>query len=159
MGKPTQHSSYDLTTGLDVPNTVGAYTQYALGLGPVGYWRLAGATVTDALRDLTSNNRNMIVGSATPPILVGDGPGGMPALHFDGVSHYVEVADNAAWSVATTGRLTISVWMARDADAWLDDESTGYVNAINKGSSGQFEWTIRTNGPTGSVWALSLIHI
>lgn len=73
------------------------------------------------------------------------------AYLFNGISNYIEIPDNDALSLTTTGSLSISVWVrpdgtSRDANnnvLFGDTESTGYVNWMGKGVTGQHEWTFR----------------
>ena len=65
------------------------------------------------------------------------------AYAFNGTSAYIEVADHNAFTVPTTGSLSISVWMRPDVLIFPVDESTGYVHWMGKGVSGQHEWTFR----------------
>lgn len=65
------------------------------------------------------------------------------AYAFNGTSAYIEIADHDAFTVPTTGSLSISVWMRPDVLIFPVDESTGYVHWLGKGVSGQHEWTFR----------------
>jgi len=84
------------------------------------------------------------------PRPAGEGPGGAPRstyLLFDGFSSYVEVPDSPALSVATTGALTVSVWMRPDSLKFPRTDGSGYVNWLGKGqgsgAQGKQEWTFR----------------
>ncbi len=70
-------------------------------------------------------------------------PNGDNALVFDGEASYIQVADNDKLSPSTTGRLTIEAWMRPDTLQFVNDESTGYVNWMGKGETGQFEYLMR----------------
>ena len=67
-------------------------------------------------------------------------------LMFDGVENYVEVRSSPLFSVATTGALTVSVWMFPQVLTFTHSVK-GYVHWLGKGtgsgSSGQQEWTFR----------------
>ena len=52
----------------------------------------------------------------------------MSTLQFDGIKDYVEIADDAGFSVATTGSLTVAAWIRPDALTFPNSESTGYVH-------------------------------
>src|ERR1700722_9653255 len=68
----------------------------------------------------------------------------MSSLKFNGTpTDYVEVADNAGFSVATTNSLSVSAWMRPDVLTFPNSESTGYVHWMGKGQDGQDEWTFR----------------
>jgi hypothetical protein len=72
-------------------------------------------------------------------------PGAAPStfLQFNGSSAYVEVADSADLSLATTGSLTVSAWMRPDTLTFPNKEGSGYVNWLGKGTPGQHEWVLR----------------
>jgi hypothetical protein len=72
----------------------------------------------------------------------------MTTLNFDGIDDYIEIADDARLSVATTGRLTVAAWMRPDVLAFPNFESTGYVRWLGKGEIGQQEWTFRMYNQT-----------
>lgn len=72
----------------------------------------------------------------------------MITLKFDGIDDYIEIADDARLSVATTGSLTIAAWMRPDVLAFPNFESTGYVHWLGKGEIGQQEWTFRMYNET-----------
>lgn len=65
------------------------------------------------------------------------------AYAFNGTSAYIEIADHNAFTVPTTGAMSISVWMRPDVLVFPVDESTGYVHWMGKGVSGQHEWVFR----------------
>ena len=65
------------------------------------------------------------------------------AYAFNGTSAYIQLPDHDAFTVPTTGALSISVWLRPDVLVFPVDESTGYVHWMGKGVSGQHEWTFR----------------
>src|SRR6266436_3279677 len=71
----------------------------------------------------------------------------MSTLQFDGIRDYVEIADDADFSVATTGSLTVAAWIRPDVLTFPNAESTGYVHWMGKGApvskSGRSECTTR----------------
>ena len=73
----------------------------------------------------------------------------MSVLQFNGTnSNYIEIPDDAAFSVATTGSLTVSAWMRPDTLTFPTAEGGGsgdnaYVHWLGKGEDGQQEWTFR----------------
>lgn len=68
-------------------------------------------------------------------------------LQFDGSNtNYVEVPDSTDFSVDTSGALTISAWMRPDALIFPNEESSGYVHWLGKGTLNQQEWTFRMYG-------------
>jgi hypothetical protein len=64
-------------------------------------------------------------------------------LVFDGQEDYIEIADSADLSLATTGELSVSAWIRPDVLTFPVFESTGYVHWMGKGVSGQQEWVFR----------------
>jgi Concanavalin A-like lectin/glucanases superfamily len=73
----------------------------------------------------------------------------MSVLQFDGTkSNYIEIPDNAVFSAATTGSLTVSAWMRPDTLSFpiSEDDGSGdnpYVHWLGKGEDDQQEWTFR----------------
>jgi Concanavalin A-like lectin/glucanases superfamily len=72
----------------------------------------------------------------------------MSTLQFDGIKDYVEIADDAGLSVATTGSLTVAAWIRPDVLTFPNSESTGYVHWMGKGDIGEQEWTFRMYNET-----------
>jgi Concanavalin A-like lectin/glucanases superfamily len=64
-------------------------------------------------------------------------------LVFDGIDDYIEVSDSPAFSVTTTGQLTVSAWIRPDVLTFPTAQSTGYVHWLGKGEPGQHEWVFR----------------
>ncbi len=65
------------------------------------------------------------------------------SAYFDGDSSYLEIPDNDAFSIATAGALTISVWMSPDTLDFVNAERAGYVHWMGKGVPHQHEWVFR----------------
>ena len=73
------------------------------------------------------------------------------AYQFDGTASYIEIPDNDAFSVTTTGSLSISVWVRPDGTStdatgnllFNNTEGSGYVHWMGKGTSDQREWAFR----------------
>lgn len=90
---------------------------------PAGYWPLgAGATL----------------------------PNGDPAALFDGASQWAAVHDAAAYSVPTTGALTVEMWLRPDVLDFGHAETSGdgpcvypLIKGTTFGSGGDQEWAIR----------------
>jgi Concanavalin A-like lectin/glucanases superfamily len=68
---------------------------------------------------------------------------GNSRLHFNGTQTYIEIPNHSDFSVATTGELTISAWIAAETLTFSNTEGTGYVHWLGKGETGQQEWTFR----------------
>jgi hypothetical protein len=49
-------------------------------------------------------------------------------LLFDGEDDYIEISDDADFSVATTGQLSVSAWIRADVLTFPVFQSTGYVS-------------------------------
>jgi hypothetical protein len=64
------------------------------------------------------------------------------AYTFNGTDQYIEIDDNDVFSISSTGKLSISVWMRCDALDFTKSEG-GYVHWMGKGVPDQHEWTTR----------------
>ena len=67
---------------------------------------------------------------------------------FDGQTSYVEIADSADFSVATTGQLSVSACIRPDVLTFPAFQSTGYIHWMGKGAQGQQEWVFRMYNET-----------
>jgi hypothetical protein len=56
-------------------------------------------------------------------------------LHFDGSQSYVEIPDSPAFSLTTTGSLTVSAWIRPEVLIFPVTEK-GYVHWMGKGRTG-----------------------
>lgn len=79
----------------------------------------------------------------------------MSVLEFDGTStNYIEIPDDAVFSVATTGSLTVSAWMRPGTLSFPIAQSdlsgdNAHVHWLGKGQDDHQEWTFRMyNGDT-----------
>ncbi len=73
----------------------------------------------------------------------------MSTLKFNGTkSDYVEISDDADFSVATTGSLSVSAWIRPDVLTFPNFEKSGYVHWMGKGEADQQEWTFRMYNET-----------
>jgi hypothetical protein len=68
-------------------------------------------------------------------------------IQLDGVKDFIEVPDQDAFSVNTTGELTVSAWVRPDTLSFPKIEGSGYVDFLGKGegngTTGQQEWCFR----------------
>lgn len=64
-------------------------------------------------------------------------------LLFDGIDDYVQVEHHADLSIATTGQLTVAVWMQPATLYFPTTEGNGYVHWLSKGGPNQYEWAFR----------------
>ena len=65
------------------------------------------------------------------------------SAYFDGNESYLEIPDNDAFSISTTGALTISVWVSPEVLNFPNSEAGGYVHWMGKGVPHQHEWVFR----------------
>ena len=65
------------------------------------------------------------------------------SAYFDGNESYLEIPDNDAFSISTTGALTISVWVSPEVLNFPNSEKGGYVHWMGKGVPHQHEWVFR----------------
>lgn len=86
-----------------------------------------------------NNNHGTVTGAALTENRFGDADS---AYKFNGINQYIEVPDNNMPSIATTGMLSISVWMRCDTLDFPNPEGE-YVHWMGKGVSSQHEWTFR----------------
>jgi hypothetical protein len=110
---------------------------------PVGWWRLGETSGTVATDIGTANNNGTYTGGFTlnqVPLENGDAN---PSITFDGSTGYVNVADNAAYSIPTTDKLTVVAVVQFPTTA-----PTGIQNIVAKGGAGgnTYEWALRFNG-------------
>lgn len=92
--------------------------------------------------DESANNNNGIVSGAS--LTNNRFNKSNSAYAFDGISNYIEIPDNDVFSISTTSKLSISVWMRVDQLDFSNYEGTGdYVHWMGKGSNGDKEWLFR----------------
>lgn len=65
------------------------------------------------------------------------------SIYFNGDSSYLEIPDNDAFSIVTTGALTVSVWVSPEVLTFRNAEQAGYVHWMGKGVPHQHEWVFR----------------
>lgn len=65
------------------------------------------------------------------------------ACYFNGNEAYIEVPDDNAFSIITTGALTVSAWMSPEVLNFKKNEDGCYVHWMGKGEPKQHEWTFR----------------
>jgi hypothetical protein len=114
-----------------------------LGDRPVGYWPLAtGTTVVDRIGTATA----VYTGSPAAATL----PNGDPAVAFTTSGQYATVPDADAFSVPTTGQLTLELWIRPDVYDFPDAETSTdgpLVYPLYKGNrtgpGGNIEYAVR----------------
>ncbi|HEY4102329.1 MAG TPA: LamG-like jellyroll fold domain-containing protein [Polyangiaceae bacterium] len=105
------------------------YDQLVLADGPVAYWDVNRAPVTEL--DLTGNGHDgTYQGAGAPPRV--ELPNGDSAADFDGKAQYLSVPSSAAFSIPTTGNLSWEAWIRPDVLQFPNDSSSGYVDWMGK---------------------------
>ena len=92
------------------------------------------------LRDLRSNRR---IGRAPRGVRSARLPNGRWAPRFSGWGQYLTFPSRPAYSIATTGRLTVEYWIRPDTLQFPREEGSGYVYLLGKGDPGRHEWYAR----------------
>ncbi len=104
--------------------------------GLVAYYPLDGNTI-----DLSDNGLDADFCNAVPEV---DRHGAEEGCYmFNGTDQYIEVADADALSIATTGQMSISVWIRPDVYNFPNTEGNGYVHWLGKGENNAHEWLMR----------------
>jgi glucose/arabinose dehydrogenase len=135
----------------DVRTTGGSanYRGVILADSPVAYWRLGEPSGTNA-NDEIANRDGTYVG--TPGLgvagaIVGDTD---TAVDLNGSTQYATVPDDNAFSIGTTGVLTVELWAKPDAS------SPDGVLVAKTGNGSNYEWAVlAANGFSGTVWNLA----
>lgn len=121
------------------PDDVSAYDAAVLADDPDVYWAMSGAD-DGTEPDLSGGGLGgAYFGTPTTTTL----PNGDAAVDFDGATQYFEAADADVLSPATTGVITIEAWMRPDVLQFPNDESSGYIHWMGKGTAGQHEYVSR----------------
>lgn len=119
--------------------TTDAYDAEVLRDQPTAYWTMANSA-GGAEPDLSgAGHKGMYVGSPAATTL----PNGTAAAKFDGRGQYLEMADAAALSPATTATLTVEAWIRPDVLQFRSEESTGYIHWLGKGEQDNYEYMAR----------------
>lgn len=122
-----------------------SYDRLVLQSKPVAYWRMA-HPADGRETDHTGNGRTGYYRNVTTAKSI-KLPNGDGAAVFDGVNDYLQVADNNAFSISTTGEFTVELWLRPHTLQFTHDEQGGYVYFIGKGlnsnSGGDREWAGR----------------
>jgi hypothetical protein len=131
-----------------LPPTLPAYAETVLNTADlVSYWPLDEMGGTRAW-DLARTHRS---GTYTAsPTLGAPGPFQDGAAKFNGSSQYVTVPDDNAFTLTTTGQLTIEAWVKPTAS------TSGCI--VAKGTSSNWEWRLICNtsaNATANIWTLS----
>lgn len=122
------------------------YDAVVLADDPVAYWPMTGAATGTEPDRSGHGHTGTYSGTVTATTL----PDGGKATAFDGATGYLEVADDAALSPATTGRFTIEAWLRPDTLEFPHSQSSGYVHWMGKGETGQHEYVSRMYSRTNT---------
>ncbi|WP_010278321.1 LamG domain-containing protein [Paenibacillus senegalensis] len=113
-----------------------AYDAAVLADQPKGYWPL---TPGEAADYSGNSHLGVFTGSPLPAAM----PNGDIVSAFNGSSQYFTIADHDDLELTTTGILTIEAWMRPDTLQFSNQQSTGYVHWMGKGTPGQHSWAAR----------------
>lgn len=113
-----------------------SYDNAVLADEPVGYWPLA----PNDPADHSGNGHN---GTFTGTPVNASLPNGDVSAAFNGSNQYFTIADHDDLEITKTGILTIEAWMRPDTLQFDNDQGSGYVHWMGKGTSGQHSWTAR----------------
>jgi hypothetical protein len=122
-----------------------AYDNTVLADHPAAYWRMSGAATEP---DATGHGHTGTYQGGRQRTTL---PNGEPTTDFDGATGYLEVADHAALSPATTGQFTLEAWMRPDTLQFPHSESAGYVHWMGKGEPNQHEYAARMYSLTNTA--------
>lgn len=128
-------------SGRDMPGPeANAYRAAVMALSPVGYWRLgesAGTTAAD------SAGGHDAVHTASPTLGVVGAVNGNKAIAYNGSSQLSTAPSAAAFSLPTTGELSVVVWLRPDALDMPNVKGDGSLHFAGKGGALQEEWRFR----------------
>jgi hypothetical protein len=119
-----------------------SYDRQVLSLAPVLYLPL-GHPSSGIEKDLSGNGYNGAYLPAGNSPAVVKLPNGDPAVSFNGVNQYVQVASESALSVSHTDCLTVQAWIRPGTLQFSHEQGTGYVNFLGKGTAGKQEYALR----------------
>jgi hypothetical protein len=120
----------------------GRYDRQVLAYGPVMYLAMGrpSAGVADDLSGNGHRGRYLPAGSHPAAARL---PDGELAAAFNGHGQYLEVPSAPDLSVTHTGCLTVQAWVAPATLQFPDEEGSGYVYVLGKGTSGKQEYALR----------------
>ncbi|TDD23480.1 LamG domain-containing protein [Kribbella turkmenica] len=118
-----------------------AYDTRVLADAPIAYWPLGTIPAQQPSAPDCSGHGHIGTYVNTPNTTTM--PNGDLAQQFDGSTQYVEFPDAPDLSLTATGRLTIEAWMRPATLQFTDQEGSGYVHWLGKGTSNQQEYVAR----------------
>ncbi|MFD2356677.1 LamG-like jellyroll fold domain-containing protein [Nonomuraea ferruginea] len=120
-----------------------AYDALVLSHRPVAYWRLSHPS-DGTESDRTGNGHKGTFHGVTSTVRLPNQDG---AAVFDGSSGYFEVPTAKPFHISTTGAFTMEAWIRPHTLQFADENHTGYVHFMGKGtksgSGGNREWAGR----------------
>jgi hypothetical protein len=125
------------------------YDRLVLGYDPAMYLTMgyAGAGYEP---DLTGNGHNGTYQAAGRPLASSMLPNGDLAASFNGAGQYLQVPSSSSLSAPHTGCLTVQAWIQPSTLQFPDEEGSGYVYVLGKGSAGKQEYALRMYSLTNS---------
>lgn len=125
-----------------------SYDDLVLSHNPVSYWRMAHPSHGHEV-DETGNGHTGYYHNVTSTVSLPNGHGGAV---FNGSNGYFSVATDEAFSISTTGRLSVEAWIRPHTLEFPNDEQSGYVHFMGKGlasgPNGDREWGCRMYSKT-----------
>ncbi|WP_127939398.1 LamG-like jellyroll fold domain-containing protein [Nonomuraea polychroma] len=120
-----------------------AYDKLVLSHGPVAYWRLSHPS-HGTETDHTGNDHKGTYRGVTSTVQLPNRDG---AAVFNGSSGYFEIPTAKQFHISTTGKFTVEAWIRPHTLQFPDEEQTGYVYFMGKGTKsgggGNREWAGR----------------
>lgn len=125
------------------PPGLSAYDRLVMSDQPVAYWRLSHPS-HGSESDRMGNGYVGVYHNVSTTTTLPNNDGGSI---FDGSSGYFEIPTADAFHISTTGKFTVEAWIRPDTLQFPDDEQTGYVHFMGKGTTsgtnGDREWAGR----------------
>jgi len=150
MGPPAAEGGALRSQDVRTIGTSASYRSAIVADAPSAYWRLGEASGTNA-NDEIANRDGTYVGTPGLGIagaIVGDGD---TAIHLNGSTQYVTVPDDNAFSIGTTGVLTVEFW-AKPPPSISSEQVV-----IGKAGGSGYEWAVAYQPDAGvksRVWTL-----
>jgi hypothetical protein len=120
----------------------GRYDRQVLAYGPVMYLAM-GSPSTGVADDLSGNRHRGTYLPAGGHPATARLPDGELAAAFNGHGQYLDVPSAPDLSVTHTGCLTVQAWVWPATLQFPDEEGSGYVYVLGKGTSGKQEYALR----------------
>jgi hypothetical protein len=125
------------------------YDRRVVSLHPVLYLAL-GNPVAAVGPDLSGHGHDGVYELSHLRPAVARLPNGDPATVFNGDHQYVEVPSSNALSVTRTGCRTVEAWINPSVLQFPNDQGSGYVYILGKGTAGKQEYALRMYSQSNS---------